>query len=197
VRFLETPLEGVIIVEPRVHADERGFFLESYRADEYARAGLPVHFVQDNHSSSRGNTLRGLHWQWRRPQGKLVRAVEGAIFDVAVDLRRDSRTFGRWYGLELSAENFRQLYIPPLLAHGFCVLTPTAQVEYKCTEFYDPEGEGGLIWNDPDLAIRWPVTDPILSARDRRHPSFRQLITTSPPEMPLGAPDTTAPAGRD
>jgi dTDP-4-dehydrorhamnose 3,5-epimerase len=180
VRILETPLAGVVVIEPRVHGDARGFFFESYRADRYAAAGLPQTFVQDNHSLSVRNTLRGLHWQWRRPQGKLVRVVQGAIFDVAVDLRLESPTFGHWYGVDLSADNFRQIYVPPHFAHGFCVTSDVAQVEYKCTEFYDPDGEAGVMWNDPDLGIAWPVASPIVSPRDASHPGFLDLFGRAP-----------------
>lgn len=176
MRIIETALEGVVVIEPRVITDARGFFLETYHAPRYAAAGIPGPFVQDNHSRSVHGTLRGLHWQWRRPQGKLVRVIEGAIFDVAVDIRPDSPTFGRWVGVELSAENFRQCYIPPGFAHGFCVLSDAAQVEYKCTDLYDPHDEGGLIWNDPDVGIAWPVSEPILSPRDLRHPTLRELF---------------------
>jgi dTDP-4-dehydrorhamnose 3,5-epimerase len=180
MRILETPLPGVMVIEPRVHSDARGFFLETFRADAFSAAGLPHVFVQDNHSRSIRHTLRGLHWQWRRPQGKLVRSIEGTIFDVAVDLRPDSPTFGLWFGTELSAESFRLMYIPPEFAHGFCVMSEVAQVEYKCTEFYDPEGEAGLIWNDPDLAIDWPVETPVLSARDETHPRFVERFGRAP-----------------
>jgi dTDP-4-dehydrorhamnose 3,5-epimerase len=173
----ETAIPGVLIVEPRVLRDARGFFVETYHADRYAAAGIADAFVQDNHSRSQRGTLRGLHWQWRRPQGKLVRAVEGEIFDVAVDLRPESPTFGRWVGVTLSADDFRQLYVPPGLAHGFYVTSANAQVEYKCTDVYDPEGEQGMRWDDPDLAIAWPLSKPpILSARDQRHPSMRELF---------------------
>jgi dTDP-4-dehydrorhamnose 3,5-epimerase len=188
MRILETPLAGVLIIEPRVHRDARGFFVETYRADAWAKAGIPGTFVQDNHSQSVRGTLRGLHWQWRRPQGKLVRVVEGAIFDVAVDLRPDSPTFGHWYAATLSAEDFRQIYIPEQFAHGFCVLTETAQVEYKCSDFYDPEGEAGLIWNDPDVGIQWPSVEPILSARDLTHPRFVQISGRGPAPRAEGAP---------
>lgn len=180
MRVLEAPLAGVLVIEPRVHGDARGFFLETWRADRYAAAGLPPAFVQDNHSLSARHTLRGLHWQWRRPQGKLIRVVEGAIFDVAVDLRIESPTFGQWYGVELSAENFRQMYVPPSFAHGFCVTSDVAQVEYKCTDYYDPDGESGLMWNDPELAIAWPTTTPLLSVRDSNHPSFLQTFGRAP-----------------
>jgi dTDP-4-dehydrorhamnose 3,5-epimerase len=176
MRFLETPLAGVLLVEPQVFHDERGFFVETYRADRYREAAIPDRFVQDNHSRSVHGTLRGLHWQCRRPQGKLVRVVEGAIFDVAVDLRPESATFGHWWGAELTAQSFRQIYVPPRFAHGFCVTSEVAQVEYKCTELYDSADQGGLIWNDPDLAIDWPIKSPVLSARDRTHPRFAQLF---------------------
>lgn len=176
MRIVETPLEGVVVIEPRVHEDPRGFFLESYRADRYAEAGLPSSFVQDNHSRSVRNTLRGLHWQWRRPQGKLIRVVAGVVFDVAVDVRPESKTFGQWYGVTISADNFRQIYVPPGFAHGFCVMSDTAQLEYKCTDYYDPGGEAGLIWNDPDVGIVWPTDAPLLSSRDERHPSLRELF---------------------
>jgi dTDP-4-dehydrorhamnose 3,5-epimerase len=180
MRILETPLPGVLVIEPRVHADPRGFFLETYRADRYREAGILEPFVQDNHSRSVRGTLRGLHWQWRRPQGKLVRVVEGTIFDVAVDIRPDSPSFGRWTGVELSAATFRQMYIPPGFAHGFCVTTDVAEVEYKCTDYYDPGGEAGLIWSDPDVAIAWPVTEPRLSDRDGRHPKLIELFGRVP-----------------
>jgi dTDP-4-dehydrorhamnose 3,5-epimerase len=169
VEFVPTELPEVLILEPRVHRDERGFFLETYRADECARHNIPA-FVQDNHSRSLGGTIRGLHLQTRRIQGKLIRVIEGEIYDVAVDVRRGSPTFGRWVGLTLSADNFRQCYIPPGFAHGFCVVSPVAQVEYKCTDIYDPASEIGIAWNDPTLAIPWPATAPLLSPRDTRNP---------------------------
>lgn len=176
----ETALAGALVIEPRVFHDPRGFFLETYHAGRYAAAGIEGPFVQDNHSRSQRGTLRGLHFQWRRPQGKLVRVIEGAIFDVAVDIREGSPTFGRWVGLTLSAENFLQFYVPPGFAHGFCVTSDVAQVEYKCTDLYDPEGEGGIAWNDPDLAITWPVEVPILSGRDERHPTLAQKYGRGP-----------------
>jgi len=176
LRFTPTDLAGVILIEPQVFRDERGFFLETFRADKYGEAGIPTTFVQDNHSSSVKGTLRGLHLQWRRPQGKLVRVIRGEIWDVAVDIRRDSPTFGRWTAATLSAENFHQLYVPPGCAHGFCVLSDVADVEYKCTALYDPSGEAGVAYNDPALAIPWPVTEPILSPRDQRHGTLRELI---------------------
>ncbi len=170
MRVIPTRLPGVIIIEPTVHRDERGFFLETYHARRYAEAGIDATFVQDNHSRSVENTLRGLHFQRTKPQGKLIRVVEGEIFDVAADVTPSSPTFGQWVGVSLSADNFRQLWVPPGYAHGFCVVSGVAQVEYKCTDFYDPADEGGVAWNDPLLGIRWPSGNPMLSARDRAHP---------------------------
>jgi dTDP-4-dehydrorhamnose 3,5-epimerase len=175
MKFLKTPLAGVIVIEPDVHRDARGFFLETFHAAKYAAAGIPAVFVQDNHSASVRNTLRGLHMQVRKPQGKLIRVVEGEIWDVAVDVRRGSATFGRWTAEQLSAENFKQLYVPPGCAHGFCVLSETAQVQYKCTELYDPADEIGIAYDDPDLAIAWPVESPLLSERDRSHSRLADL----------------------
>jgi dTDP-4-dehydrorhamnose 3,5-epimerase len=172
VRVIETELPGVVILEPDVFKDERGFFLEVYHRDKYVAAGLDVRFVQENHSRSVRHSLRGLHWQWRRPQAKLVRVIVGEVFDVAVDIRRGSPTFGKWTGTRLAADNFRQMFIPEGFAHGFFVLSDVAEVEYKCTDVYDPGGEGGLPWNDPALGITWPAARPILSARDQQHPPF-------------------------
>jgi dTDP-4-dehydrorhamnose 3,5-epimerase len=180
MQVVETTLPGVLVITPRVHRDARGFFLETWRQDLYEAAGIAGPFVQDNHSRSVRNTLRGLHWQDPRPQGKLVRAVEGEIFDVAVDIRPESPTFGRWVGVYLSAENFRQCYVPPGFAHGFCVVSEMAQVQYKCTEFYSPDEECGLLWNDPAIGIAWPVDAPILSARDQAHPTLEQRFGKSP-----------------
>jgi dTDP-4-dehydrorhamnose 3,5-epimerase len=176
MHVVETELAGVLIVEPVVHHDARGYFLETFHSTKYAAAGLPTLFVQDNHSVSVRNTLRGLHLQIRKPQGKLVRVVEGEIWDVAVDVRPDSRTFGRCAAAVLSASNFRQLYVAPGCAHGFCVLSDRAQVEYKCTELYDPADEIGVAYDDPTLAIPWPVIDPLLSDRDRRHGGLQDLL---------------------
>ncbi len=173
--FRPLDLPGVVLVEPRVFGDERGFFLETYHRQRYADGGIDVEFVQDNHSRSIGPILRGLHAQRRNPQGKLVRCVEGSIWDVAVDARPGSPTFGRWVAEELSAANYRQLYVPPGFLHGFCVLTSPAQVEYKCTALYDPSDEIGVIWNDPDLAIAWPVARPTLSTKDAALPTLRQI----------------------
>jgi dTDP-4-dehydrorhamnose 3,5-epimerase len=172
MRVIETALSGVRVLEPVVHRDDRGFFLESFRADRLAALGIPETFVQDNHSRSVARTLRGLHWQWRRPQAKLIRVLEGAIFDVVVDIRRQSPSFGRWVGVNLSSSDFHQLYMPIGFAHGFCVLSKTADIEYKCSDYYDPAGEAGLRWDDPAVGIEWPVRDPILSRRDMQHPAF-------------------------
>lgn len=167
-----TILPGVIVIEPDIHQDGRGFFLETYHAERYREHGITGPFVQDNHSRSIGGTLRGLHMQLRRPQGKLIRVIEGEIFDVAVDVRRGSPTFGRWDGVHLSAANFKQAFIPPGFAHGFCVVSPVAQVEYKCTDLYDPASELGIAWNDPVIGIAWPISEPLLSPRDSRHPTL-------------------------
>lgn len=162
-----TDLPGVVVIEPRVFSDARGFFFESYHAERYAQAGLPPVFVQDNHSSSVKGTIRGLHYQLRRPQGKLFRVLRGTVFDVAADIRRGSPTFGRWAGVELSAENKRQLFIPAGFAHGFCVTSDGAEVEYKCTDVYVSDDQRGVLWNDPTIGIRWPVATPVLSDQDR------------------------------
>ena len=180
MRVIPAEIPGVFIVEPDVHRDTRGFFLETYHADKYRAAGISKPFVQDNQSRSLKGTLRGLHLQTRHPQGKLVRVIEGEIFDVAVDVRRGSPTFGKWVGVSLSAENFRQCYLPPGLAHGFAVLSAVAQVEYKCTDIYDPTGEIGIAWNDPAIGIDWPVSDPILSDRDTRHLTLSALMERLP-----------------
>jgi dTDP-4-dehydrorhamnose 3,5-epimerase len=172
VRVVPADLPGVLVVEPDVKGDVRGFFLETYRADRYRAHGIAVTFVQDNHSRSVGRTLRGLHLQRRHLQGKLIRVIEGEIYDVAVDVRRGSPTFGKWVGVTLSAANFKQCYVPPGFAHGFCVTSDGAQVEYKCTELYDPASEIGIAWNDPALAIAWPIANPVLSPRDSRNPTL-------------------------
>jgi dTDP-4-dehydrorhamnose 3,5-epimerase len=181
VRFVQTDLPGVLVIEPDVHQDPRGFFLETYHAAKYRDGGIEAPFVQDNHSRSVRGTLRGLHLQPGRPQGKLIRVVEGEIYDVAVDVRRRSPTFGRWVAVTLSARNFKQCYVPPGFAHGFCVLSPDAQVEYKCTDLYEPASEIGVAWNDPTLAIPWPIAQPLLSDRDRRNPTLAELMERLPP----------------
>jgi dTDP-4-dehydrorhamnose 3,5-epimerase len=172
MRVVPSTLPGVLVIEPDVREDGRGFFIETYQAERYREHGIAGTFVQDNHSRSIGGTLRGLHLQLRRPQGKLIRVIEGEIFDVAVDVRRGSPAFGRWVGVSLSAANFKQCFIPPGFAHGFCVLSPIAQVEYKCTDFYDPASEIGIAWNDPAIGIAWPIAEPLLSPRDSRHPTL-------------------------
>lgn len=180
MRVVSTELPGVLVVEPDVHYDSRGFFLETYQADRYRAHGIVGPFVQDNHSRSIAGTVRGLHLQVRRPHAKLVRVIEGEIFDVTVDVRRGSPTFGRWVGLTLSADSFRQCYIPVGFAHGFGVTSAVAQVEYKCTGIYDPSAEIGIAWDDPSLAIRWPVRDPILSERDKHLPTLEAVRDALP-----------------
>jgi dTDP-4-dehydrorhamnose 3,5-epimerase len=177
MRVSPTPtLPDVLVIEPAVHRDDRGFFIESYHAPRYREAGIEATFVQDNQSRSAKGTLRGLHWQTApHPQAKLVRVVDGEILDVAVDIREDSPTFGRWAAVTLSSENFRQLYLPVGFAHGFLVMSERADIEYKCSDIYDQAAERGLMWDDPALGIVWPVTDPILSPRDRAHPPFATL----------------------
>ncbi len=165
-----TALAGVLVIEPRVFRDDRGFFIETYHANRYADVGIDLPFVQDNHSRSRQGTLRGLHFQRTRPQGKLVRVVEGEVLDVAADIDPASPTYGQWVAVSLSADNFRQLYVPPGYAHGFYVVSETTQLEYKCTDFYDPADEGGVMWDDPVLGIEWPTGAPRLSPRDTQHP---------------------------
>jgi dTDP-4-dehydrorhamnose 3,5-epimerase len=180
VQIRRADLPEVLIIEPKVHRDDRGFFLETYHATKYRDAGIDKPFVQDNHSRSVTGAIRGLHLQVRRPQAKLVRVIEGEIFDVAVDVRVGSPTFGRWVGVTLTAENFLQCYVPEGFAHGFCVLSREAQVEYKCTELYDPEGEIGVAWNDPAIGIAWPLDHPVLSLRDQRHPRLSDQMNRLP-----------------
>lgn len=173
----QTKLPGVLILQPDVYRDSRGYFLESYNRGRYKDfPGLDLAFVQDNHSQSRRGVLRGLHLQRRHPQGKLVRVVQGAIWDVAVDIDPASPTFREWVGVELSGDSHRQLYIPPGYAHGFCVLSEQADVLYKCTEFRHAEDECGILWNDPELAITWPVDAPVLSDKDAANPSLREYL---------------------
>ncbi len=179
MKFTPTALPEVVLVDPDVHRDDRGFFLEVFHGRKYADGGIDVAFVQDNHSRSVRGILRGLHGQIRQPQGKLVRAIEGEIFDVAVDARVGSPSFGRWVGVVLSGENFKQLYVPPGFLHGFCVLSERADVEYKCTDFYNPTDEISVRWDDPAIGIEWPLTDPILSAKDRDAP----LLSEATPRL--------------
>jgi len=168
MQFIATEIPGVNVVEPKVFEDERGFFMETFHQPRFAAGGIELPFVQDNHSRSKRGVLRGLHYQLRYPQGKLVRAVRGESFDVAVDLRRSSPTFGRWFGTTLSETNRRQLYVPPGLAHGFCVLSEVAEVLYKTTDVYHPEDERTVQWNDPDIGVAWPIDDPVVSAKDAK-----------------------------
>lgn len=175
----------VLLIEPAVFRDARGYFLETFHADRYRAAGLPVDFVQDNHSHSSAGVLRGLHYQLRHPQGKLVRVVTGRVYDVAVDIRRGSPRFGQWTGIELSSDNHRQLYVPPGFAHGFCVLSETVDFLYKCTDVYVPGDEYGIAWNDPELGIDWPVVDYVLSDKDQVLPRLRDSANL--PEYRAGA----------
>lgn len=158
-KFIKTSIEGLYIIEPTVFGDKRGFFMETYQREEFKEAGLDFNFVQDNHSKSSKGVLRGLHFQYTKPQGKLVRVIKGEVFDVAVDLRKNSPTFGKWEGFILSDKNKKQLYVPEGFAHGFLVLSNEAEFIYKCTEFYYPQDEGGILWNDPDVGIEWPLDD--------------------------------------
>ena len=167
MKVIETKLKDCVIIEPKVFGDERGFFLETFQAKRYAaEAGITLPFVQDNHSCSSRGVLRGLHFQINKPQGKLVRVVKGKVYDVAVDIREGSTTFGQWEAMILSEENKMQFWVPPGFAHGFVVLSETADFEYKCTDYYDTSDEGSILWNDPDLNIPWPIDDPSLSDKD-------------------------------
>lgn len=176
MNVIETKLSGVVIIEPKVFGDERGFFLETFQKQRYSElAGIDLDFVQDNHSRSARGVLRGLHFQKTKPQGKLVRVVTGEVFDVAVDINPQSPTYGQYEGVVLSEQNKRQFWVPPGYAHGFLVLSETADFEYKCTDYYDPSDEGSLLWNDPDVAIEWPITDVQLSAKDKDAPTLKEL----------------------
>lgn len=177
MKVIETQLAGVLIVEPKVFGDHRGFFLETFQVERYRDVGIGLPFVQDNHSRSQRGVLRGLHFQCTRPQGKLVSVSRGAVYDVAVDINPDSPTCGQYVGVELNDENHRQLWVPPGYAHGFCVLSEVADFQYKCTDYYQPEDEGGLLWNDPDVGILWPVAEPQLSAKDQLNPRLRDLLS--------------------
>ena len=178
MNVIKTNIDDVVIIEPKVFGDERGFFLETFQAERYKElAGIDLPFVQDNHSRSGKNVLRGLHFQKTNPQGKLVRVVRGEVFDVAVDIRKDSPTYGLWAGVILSEENKRQFWVPPGLAHGFVVLSDVADFEYKCTDYYDPSDEGCLMWNDPTVDIEWPEgIEPILSAKDEAGLALKELF---------------------
>lgn len=184
VTALDIP--GALLIEPALFRDQRGFFYETFHARRYAEAGLPDRFVQDNFSRSVRGTLRGLHYQEPHAQGKLIMVVEGEVFDVLVDIRKGSPFFGKWLGFGLSLENHRQLYIPPGCAHGFCVTSEWAAVLYKCTDFYSPKDERGIIWNDPALAISWPVAAPLLSAKDQGYGTLASTEAQLPRYRPTG-----------
>lgn len=176
MRVIKTKIVDCVIIQPKVFGDERGFFLETFQLSRYKDlAGISNSFVQDNHSRSSRNVLRGLHYQKTKPQGKLVRVVRGEVYDVAVDIRKDSPSYGQWEGVLLSEENKKQLWVPPGLAHGFLVTSDVADFEYKCTDFYDPDDEGSIIWNDLDLNINWPSSKPILSDKDTNAKNFNSL----------------------
>ena len=175
MEFIQTELPEVIIVKPTIFTDHRGFFMESYHIDKYTKGGISCKFVQDNHAKSVKNSLRGLHFQLNHPQGKLLRCLQGRIFDVAVDIRDDSSNYGKWVGVELSCKNKYQLFIPPGFAHGYCVLSQTAEIAYKCSEIYHPEDDRGIIWNDPEVDIKWPIVNPILSDKDKSLPLLSHL----------------------
>ena len=178
MNVIETKLAGVLIIEPKVFGDSRGFFFESYQKQRYRDAGIALDFVQDNHSRSARGVLRGLHFQIKKPQGKLVCVSRGEVLDVAADINPDSPTFGQYVGVVLSEDNHRQLWVPPGYAHGFVVLSESADFQYKCTDYYDPGDEGGIIWNDPTLAIEWGITHPSLSAKDQVHPTLTQYAAS-------------------
>lgn len=178
-QFIETKISGLYLIEPKVYGDERGYFMESYNQKDFHKAGLKMMFVQDNESKSCKGVLRGLHFQEKHPQGKLVRVIQGEVWDVAVDLRKESPTFGQWEGVYLNDKNKRQLYVPEGFAHGFLVLSQEATFHYKCTDFYAPEHENGVIWNDEDLKIIWPleeIIDPVLSEKDTKHQTFKDYV---------------------
>lgn len=172
-QFEYTPIEGLVVVQPKVFGDDRGYFLETYHEEEFRKAGINLTFVQDNQSKSKKGVLRGLHFQKKHPQGKLVRVISGEVFDVAVDIRQESKTRGKWFGIVLSGEKQNQLYIPPGFAHGFLVLSEEAVFAYKCTAFYNPEDEDGIMWNDPSVGVIWPIYgNLILSIKDNGYKLF-------------------------
>lgn len=171
-------LNDVVVVMPEVFEDERGFFMETFRKDQFTGLGLPGEFVQDNHSRSARNVLRGLHFQWEPPMGKLMRVTYGAAFLVAVDIRKNSPTLGQWFGLEVSAQNKKQVWAPAGFARGFCVLSDFAEIQYKCTGIYNSGAESGILWNDPEIGIEWPVTDPVLSGKDEQAQTLSEWLKT-------------------
>ena len=174
-KFTETEIRGVYIIEPKVFGDERGYFMETYNYEDFKSAGLDMIFVQDNQSKSKKGVLRGLHFQKKYPQGKLVRVTKGEVFDVAVDLRKDSETYGKWVGERLSEENKKQFYVPKGFAHGFVVLSEEAEFVYKCTEVYHPEDEGGIRWDDPEINVDWKIENPMISEKDAKAPLFKDI----------------------
>jgi len=174
MKVIETKLPGVLIIEPKIFGDSRGFFKETFQAQRYREAGIEYDFVQDNHSRSREGVLRGLHFQVNKPQGKLVSCSQGVVFDVAVDIDANSPTYAEYVGVELTGDNHRQLWIPPGYAHGFCVLSETADFIYKCTNFYDPSDQGGVLWCDRDIGINWPIANPVLSDADLALPTLNK-----------------------
>jgi dTDP-4-dehydrorhamnose 3,5-epimerase len=179
-KFKKTSIEDVYIIEPTIFGDERGYFMETYHQNEFKEAGLDLNFVQDNQSKSTKGVIRGLHFQFNNPQGKLVRVIKGEVFDVAVDLRKESPTYGKWEGVKLSETNKKQFYVPEGFAHGFLVLSEEAEFTYKCTDFYDAQDEGGILWNDPDIGIIWPIEDinkVILSEKDRNWKTLKETTT--------------------
>lgn len=180
MKFIATELEGVLVIEPDLFKDSRGFFLETYQQRKYCDGGIAGPFVQDNHSRSGRGTIRGLHAQRLHPQGKLIRVLQGEIFDVVVDIRKGSPTFRNWIEIELTADNFLQCYVPPGFAHGFCVRSEFAEVGYKCTDYYDPADELRIIWNDPSIGVQWPTAEPLLSDQDRVAPPLRELMEFLP-----------------
>ncbi len=175
MNIIQTKIQDLIIIEPKVFGDSRGFFYETFNVKRYQDVGIKAEFVQDNRSRSARNVLRGLHFQKTKPQGKLVTVTQGEVYDVAVDLRLDSATFGQYEAVILNGDNKLQFYIPPGFAHGFCVLSETADFQYKCTDYYDPSDEGGLLWNDPQLNIEWPLSNPLLSAKDAELPCLADI----------------------
>ena len=182
MKVIATELPGVLLLEPETFGDTRGFFMETWQSARYHEAGMPERFVQDNHSRSRQGVLRGLHYQLTQPQGKLVWVTRGTVFDVAVDIRRGSPHFGRWYGCLLDDADHRQLYIPPGFAHGFCVVSEEADFFYKCTDYYHPQSERGIAWNDPEIGIQWPLSDVSLSGKDQQN---RPLNEQAPENLPV------------
>ena len=179
IKIESTHLNGVVVLAPEVFQDSRGFFMETYRDDQFQEMGLPTKFVQDNHSGSVKGTVRGLHFQWEPPMGKLMRVTLGTAFLVAVDIRKGSPTLGKWVGVTTSAENHRQVWAPAGFARGFCVLSEHAEIQYKCTGLYNNKGESGILWNDPAIGIEWPVENPILSDKDRKAQTLEQWLATS------------------